>query len=273
MTIKTNIKKKLTVGVPFYIESNPEHLKLAIDSTLNQTLLPDSIHLIQDGPITEELELLVKKYSKKYSNIEVLSLPKKGLPYALNQSILKSKTKYYARMDADDISFETRFEKQVNYLETNFDVDIVGGWVVEFKDSHKKETGYLNKRPNNKKKIVEYFHYMSPLIHPTVIFRVEVFKKIGFYNEKFYTGQDLELWGRALRAKVNMSNIQEPLLYLRVQGRQERRSHLLAVKRQIKARYSYNTLSIRLNILKLASIFFRLLPEKIKIWCYRNLRK
>ena len=113
---------------------------------------------------------------------------------------------------------------------------------------------------------------MNPLVHPTVVFRVSVFDKIGLYDEKFYTDQDLELWSRALKNKVGISNIQKPLLYFRIEGRQKRRSKFSAIKRQIIARYSYNTLSMKLNILKIASILFRLLPEKIRLWGYKNIR-
>ena len=44
-----------TVGIPFYIKSNPTDLKKAIDSILNQTLTPNKIHLIQDGPINDNI--------------------------------------------------------------------------------------------------------------------------------------------------------------------------------------------------------------------------
>tara|TARA_B100001750_G_scaffold240630_1_gene250732 strand:- start:484 stop:1299 length:816 start_codon:yes stop_codon:yes gene_type:complete len=266
-------KNLITVGIPFYSKTNPAHLREAIDSILTQSLLPSKIHLIQDGPIPKEIETLIKKYQKEVPDLFLLlSLEKKGLPHALNKSISKCKTKYYARMDSDDIAFKERLEKQVAYLEKETDIDILGGWSVEFKGNNNKEDGFINKRPNDSKRINEYFHYMNPLIHPTVIFRVEVFEKIGLYNERFYSDQDLELWGRALKNKIKISNLQESLLYFRIDGRQKRRSKFSAIRRQIIARYSYNTLSIRLNVLKLSSIFFRLLPKRIRLWSYKNIR-
>ena len=104
------------------------------------------------------------------------------------------------------------------------------------------------------------------------MFRVDVFKTIGYYNENLNSDQDLELWGRAIQSGIKIGNIQKPLLYFRTEGRQKRRSKFSAIKRQIIARYSYNTLSVKLNILKIVSILFRLLPEKIRLWGYKNIR-
>ena len=268
--IKNNL---VTVGIPFYSKTNPNYFRDAIDSILNQSMIPDRLHLIQDGFISNKLSKIIQNYKASYPNlIEIIVLDKRGLPYALNDSISRADTKYYARMDSDDIAFSDRLDKQIKYLEKNQDVGILGAWSIEFEDSERKESGFVNKRPNTKREIENYFHYMNPLIHPTVVFRLDVFKKIGFYNESFLTDQDLELWSRALKNNINIRNLQEPLLYFRIEGRQKRRSKLSAIKRQIIARYSYNTISIKLNILKIASIFFRLLPEKIRLWGYKHIR-
>jgi len=263
----------ITIGVPFYSKSNPKHFDLAINSIIYQTLLPNKIHLIQDGPINQDLNNIIEKYISKYKDwIKLIVLPKKGLPYALNQSIKITKTKYYARMDADDICLNNRLETQFNYLEKNKKVEILGSWAYEFEKYHNKKNLYINKVPNNIDKMKEYFHYRNPLVHSSVIFRVKVFKKIGLYNETMYTDQDLELWSRALKHNIDISNIQEPLIYFRTMGRLKKRSQFSAIKRQIKIRYSYNTSSFKLNILKLGSIMLRVMPIKVIEWSYKNLR-
>ena len=263
----------ITVGIPFYSKTNPRYFVESVDSILKQTFQPLKIHLIQDGPISDDLTRIIKKYKNNYRSLfEIIVLDKKGLPYALNQSIYQTTTKYYARMDSDDIAFKTRLEEQVSYLEKNIDIDILGSWAKEFDQSINEEKYFINRKPIEKSRIVEYFHYMNPLIHPTVVFRMSVFDKIGFYNEKFYNAQDLELWARALKYRVGISNIQKPLLYFRIEGRQKKRSSYSAIKRQIIARYSYNTISIKLNILKIVAIIFRLLPEKFRLWGYKHIR-
>ena len=266
-----NIKKNsITVGIPFYKKTNAKYFEIAIQSIINQTFPADNIHLIQDGEVDGLLTKLVKKY-EAYANIKLIVLPKKGLPYALNQSIKQSETEYYARMDADDISVKNRFESQINFFQKNIDIDILGTWAYEF-ESNNNESLYINKTPIESDGIERYVHYRNPLVHPSVMFKISVFDKIGYYNEKMYTDQDLELWGRALKNKMNISNIDKPLLYLRTEGRLIRRSQFSAIKRQVKIRYSYNTCSFKLNVLKLAAIILRILPNSISGWCYRNLR-
>ena len=268
-----NINNHITVGIPFYNKSKSKDLDLAIQSIVDQTLQPRKIHLIQDGEITDSIKTVINKYLNKFPNMfDLLVLPKKGLPYALNKSIKLCKTKYYARMDSDDISAKNRFEVQLNYLKKNPSVDILGSWAYEFEKNYKEKKLHINKTPNDNKLIKEYFHYRNPLVHSSVIFRIKLFKKIGFYNEMMLTDQDLELWGRALKNNIIISNIQIPLVYLRTKNRLLRRSQLSAIKRQVLIRYSYNTSSFKLNVLKLASIMLRLLPLKIREWSYKYLR-
>ncbi len=262
----------VTVGIPFTNDTNLEYLKNSIDSIINQTLRIDCIHLIQDGPINNDLYSLIKTYENACSNIKVLVFPKKGLPYVLNKSIQSSDTKYYARMDSDDIAYLTRIEKQIEYLEKNSKIDILGAWSKEFDDKSNLEDGFINKRPMSYSDIKEYFHYRSAFIHPTVVFRLKLFNKIGYYNEKFLTAQDIEFSARAFKNNIIISNLQEPLLYYRVDGLQARRSDFSAIKRQIIAKYSYNTLSLKFNFLKILSILFRFLPVYIRKWSYNKLR-
>ena len=268
-------KNTLTVGIPFHIKSNPKYFELAIKSVIDQTISPNEVHLIQDGNINDSLLEVINKYKNEHPElIKLLVLPKKGLPYALNQSIKRTKTEFYARMDSDDISIKNRFEIQIEFFKKNKNLEILGTWAYEFENDYSNNSKlYINKTPIKKKEIENYVHYRNPLVHPSIMFRMSVFDKIGYYNEKMYTDQDLEFWGRALKSKINISNIQTPLIFLRIENRLIRRSQISAIKRQILIRYSYNTSSFKLNVLKLVSIILRVLPIKIRDWCYRNLRR
>ncbi|OUW11133.1 MAG: hypothetical protein CBD26_03010 [Candidatus Pelagibacter sp. TMED166] len=263
-----------TVGIPFYIKSNPHQFKEAIDSVLNQTLLPKKIHLIQDGPINNSIKRVLDQYKSHKSNLFILlKLKKCGLPRALNESIKSCNTKFYARMDADDICFPDRFEKQISYFKNHLNTEILGTWAYEFENELTINRMFLNRTPLNKIDIKNIIHYRNPLIHSSVMFKVDSIVKVGMYNEYMYTDQDLELWNRCINDNIVISNIQEPLIYLRVIDRLKRRSKWSAIKRQIIIRYSHNTSSLKLNFLKLASIVIRIMPFFIRKWAYKNLRK
>ena len=268
-SLKTPI---LTVGIPFYNATDPNQLRLAIDSIINQTLPADEIHLIQDGNVGDKLEALVTEYQKKHTIVKIIKINQnQGLPYALNLSILKTSTRYYARMDADDISHPERFKKQIEFLENNPEISILGTWVEEFSDAN-QNSKVLRKMPTDLSKIKDLLHYRNPIIHPSVMFRHNVFAKIGLYDTSFLTAQDLELWSRALKTNVGITNLPEVLLYYRVSEIISKHSSWKRVIRQAKARYGYHTISPRLNFLKVAILLFHLLPYSIREWGHKNLR-
>ncbi|SNS43509.1 Glycosyl transferase family 2 [Anaerovirgula multivorans] len=265
----------ITVGIPFYKNSKKNELKLAIDSILNQTLLPYEIHLIQDGPVTKEIEEVVRYYVNTLKEVKIkhILIPQNvGLAQALNISILATNTCYYARMDADDISHPERFKKQYDFLEVNRNVHILGTWEVLFQDELNYTKGFLKKVPTTEKEIHNFFHYRSPFVHASVMFRTIIFSKIGLYNISTKKIEDYELWARVLKNKVGVANIPETLYFMRYTEAMERRFGFDAFLKRLKIQYSYNTPSPKLNLLKIASLVFFLLPNSIKRWGYNNLR-
>jgi len=262
----------VTVGIPFYSGTEPHHFVDAIGSIQEQTYGPKKIHLIQDGSVSEKIQKVVRQKEQEDERIEHLQLGgKKGLSYALNCSILRSGTSFYARMDADDISHPERLEKQVRFFNLNPKVEILGTWAREFSSDPEEEDTFLKKVPTEQKEMEDILHYRSPFIHPSVMFRRKVFAKIGLYPSQEQV-EDLCLWSRAFKKGTRTANIAEPLLYFRFQGVVERRSSLGRIRREGKMRFGYGTLSPTLNALKVSSLLVRIFPERIQEWVYSELR-
>lgn len=263
----------VTAGIPFHGGIAAAHLRLAIDSILNQTVPAQQIHLIQDGPVSSELSKLAAAYAAAHPNVSYLLIPcNSGLPHALNLSILAAPTRYYARMDADDLAYPERLARQLEFLEQHPEIDILGTWAVEFTGDHFSGGGTLKKMPTDRPGIAAMFHSRDPFIHPSVVFRRSVFARIGLYDTAFLTNQDTELWARALKKKVGVANLPEPLLYFRAEGMIKKRAGFKAVLRLVRARYRFHTWSPRYNLLKVAALLFRFLPHSVQAWGYRNLR-
>lgn len=263
----------LTVGIPIYSGNKPAELRQSIHSVINQRLMPDELHLVQDGPIGVELASVISEFSNSSVLLKHLVIPENsGLSNALNISILNTSSEFYARMDADDISHPDRFQKQVTYLNDHPEVEILGTWVKEFENDYLGELGFVKKLPITQTDIHSFFHYRNPLAHPTVMFRRGVFAQIGLYDISFRSDGDLELWGRALNHGVIIHNLPEILLYYRSTGAMFRRAQFDMIIQQFRARYRYNTLSPKLNLLKFFSIAFRILPKSLQMWGYQNLR-
>jgi glycosyltransferase involved in cell wall biosynthesis len=202
----------LTTGIPFHNGVDPQYLKSSIDSILDQTVLPEKIHLLQDGPISDEL----KNIRDQYSNHQLIDYYKFeeniGLTRVLNYSINKTETTYYARMDADDIAYPDRFLKQVQFLEENSGVDIVGSWAIDIDEQGKKVS--TRRVPTDHQDIVKYI-WTNPMLHPSVMFKKASIQRVGMYNEDMRKRQDYELWFRCVKEGLQFKNIKEPLIKYR----------------------------------------------------------
>jgi len=263
----------LTVGIPFYAGSQPDDLKIAIDSILNQTYPPQCLHLVQDGPVPDAVARVVADYVAGDARIVHLPVEKNmGLAYCLNYSILQCATRYYGRMDADDYSAPTRLEKEVGYLEEHPDIDIVSTWAYEYDSRPDEADLLLKKTPLNYAEIVSTFHYRVPLIHASVVYRRTVFANIGLYSPYYRFDEDNDMWGRALTRKVGIANIPEPLYYIGTHGQMARRANFRAVWEEAYNKLKIPTCSLKLNVLKLASIAYRLLPAGVQKMIYKRLR-
>lgn len=117
-----------------YEKENPKYLDVALNSIINQTILPNEIVIVKDGKLTDDLDSIINKYSKKYSDLfKIISLKENiGLGKALSIGILSCKYDLIARMDSDDICKEDRFEKQINLYRDNRNIDLVGSYISEF---------------------------------------------------------------------------------------------------------------------------------------------
>lgn len=266
------VSPKITVGIPYHSGSDSKHLKTCIDSILEQSILPERIILIQNGHVEGELKSLALRTQSDKVKIDHLTVMKQGLPAALNASLKITTTEYYARMDSDDIAFPQRLEQQLRFMEQNPEISILGGWAKEFSSKSGLQASVEKRTPTDKKLIVEWFHYRNPLIHSTVMFRMSVFKKMGYYDEEYRTDQDLQLWGRAIKSSIGIANLREFLIYFRTDNMLKKRSAFDAIWRQVKARYSVRTYSPKLNVLKILALSFRLLPKKLRGLGYKHLR-
>ncbi len=200
-----------SVLMSVYHKDNPQWLKQAIDSVLNNTVKPNQIVLVVDGQISNELEQVITEYK---DSLDILRLEKNsGLGIALQQGLLKCKYPLVARMDSDDISLSNRFELQLKEFENNPNLTIVGGYIQEF-DSQTNEKTSIRKVPLLDNQIKQYIKTRSPFNHPTVMFKKEDILKVGNY-QTFYQMEDYYLWARLVKANYQMKNIPEILLNFR----------------------------------------------------------
>ena len=159
-----------SVLLSLYAKESPTFLASSLDSIFHQTLLPDEIILVKDGPLTVELDAIVSDYAARYPILKVIPLPQnQGLGKALNEGLKHCSYDIVARMDTDDISKPDRFEKQIAVFRKHPELDLVGAWIDEFEEDihHVIST---RKLPERHEDVMSYATRRNPINHPVVMF-------------------------------------------------------------------------------------------------------
>lgn len=203
-----------SVLMSLYYKERPEYLRQSFDSVFNQSVIPDEVVLVEDGPLTPELDAVVEEYAARHKELKVVPLPVNGgLGNALNEGLKHCSHELIARMDTDDICFPNRFEQQVNFMEEHPTVDIISSWLEEF-EGDVSQVKSIKRVPGTHGEIAQYIKSRNPLNHPAVMFRKSAVEKSGSYQH-FPLFEDYYLWARMMKDGATFANIQEPLLHFR----------------------------------------------------------
>lgn len=202
-----------SVLMSVYKKEHPEYLDEALKSVFAQTLMPDEVLLIEDGPLTEELERVIAEYSRQYPTLRTYRFKENvQLGRALAKGVELCSNELVARMDTDDIAVPDRFEKQYRYMQEHPEVCACGGWLEEFNDAGTYSK--IKRMPESDAELMKYARYRNPLNHMTVMFRRGTVLSAGNY-EHFPLLEDYHLWNRMLAAGGEFYNLPCVLVRMR----------------------------------------------------------
>lgn len=222
-TVDQNIPL-VTIGIPVY--NAEKFLDSALKSVLSQTYTNFELIITDDGS-TDNSVKCVEKF--RDPRIILLSDGKnKGISYRLNQQISLANGKYFIRMDADDIMFKDRVEKQVAFLENNPDVDVIGSSAVIIDD----ENHIIGLRNSSPPLTYEEALKTGAFIHPTVAGKTAWFSKFS-YKEDLIGAEDFDLWLTSHQSSV-FKTLHEPLLFYRDPLTFKLATYLFRLKQQRK---------------------------------------
>lgn len=264
-----------SVLMSVYYKEKAEYLKRAFKSILDdQTVKPNEVVVVKDGPLGESLDKIIKLYEKEYPGIiKVVALDENvGLGEALRIGLLNCSNEIVARMDSDDISLPTRFEKQLKIINEK-EVDVVGNWILGIEEDE-ENIKYLKKFPENHKDICKFAKKRSPTPHASSMFKKSGILEAGGYIS-FLNFEDYYLWVRLIVSGKIFYNIQEPLYKMRMDDEMfERRGGWSYYKREIKLHYTFYKMGFInfYEFLRNSSIraIVRLVPNKLRKWFYAN---
>ena len=200
-------KVKVSVVMAAFNEENV--IQKAITSICMQSFDNWELIVIDDGS-TDDTVSIANSLAERNSRIVVLKNDKNiGLAASLNKGVSLSHGEYIARMDADDVSLPDRLKLQIDYMDNNLDVTVLGGGAV-YQDMKGVELGEVM-MPETHEAIIAWMLRSSPFIHPTVMARRSFFEKTGGYNESLKRAQDYDLWFRG-REIGRYYNLQVPII-------------------------------------------------------------
>lgn len=184
----------------------------AIDSLYSQTYTNFKLVLCDDAS-TDITYSIAKDYADRYPNIILIKNEKNlKLATSLNRCLEFADTEYIARMDGDDISLPTRFEKQIDFLDNNPEFAIVSSPMIYFDETGDWGEGKANATPG-----LESFKNGAPHSHAPCMIRTKVMKEVEGYtvSPKLERGQDYYLFFKIYKAGYRGFNIQEALYKMR----------------------------------------------------------
>lgn len=265
----------LSVLMSVYEKENPEYFKMAMDSIIQQSRMPDEIVLIQDGPVTEKLNTLINHYESTILCLRVYRMKKNvGLGQALAKGVQLSSNELIARMDTDDIAVFDRLEKQYEYMMKHPEISVTAGYMEEFcdddSDYHKVKT-----MPIQMSDIVQYAKYRNPMNHMTVMFRRSKVLEAGNYRHFPYL-EDYDLWCRMI-AKGNLFyNFPEVLVKARTnKNLYGRRGGISYCRQYLKLRKEQRKEKLlnfkEYHIARILTMGITLLPSSIRKFVYQKI--
>lgn len=269
---------RFSVLLSLYYKENPIFLRESLHSVFGQTLQPDEVILVEDGPLTPALYEVVEEFAGRYSTIKRIVLEKnRGLGNALSEGLKHCSCDLVARMDTDDICKPERFARQLAFIESHPEISVVGAWIDEFQETISNVTS-TRKLPQNPQEIRLFGKKRNPMNHPVTMFRKQAVEAAGGYLP-FPLFEDYYLWVRMMLNGSKMYNIPESLLYFRFSPEM--------CKRRGGWKYAYVEMRFQRQLQKLGYIGIlmmmtnicirlvtRLVPNSLRGWIYKKfLRK
>jgi glycosyltransferase involved in cell wall biosynthesis len=215
-----------TTSVVMSVYNAVPTLREAVDSILGQTYTDFEFIIVDDGSEDKSGDLLDEYHDERI--VRHRFEKNGGLTRAVNYGIEHARGKFIARMDADDISYPSRLEKEIGLIDSYEGLGLVSCWYRLIFDD---QPAQVITPPLSDAELKQMLFYRDPFCHPAVVFRRELWEKLGgFVVDRYYPAEDWELWLRMAEIS-RLGMVPEVLLDYRVWPQSVsvyRRKHQLA---------------------------------------------
>ena len=267
---------KFSVSMCVYGGDNAKDFDEALESVFNQTLIPNQVVLVVDGPIPNDIDQVINNYENQYDFFEVYRLKEnQGHGNARRFGFSKCNYDYVAIADADDINVKDRFEIQMDYFKKNPTLSAISSGCYHFVNSI---DNVLNEEilPQTDSEIKSFLKKRCPLCQPSVILRKEDVDKAGGYLD-WYHAEDYYLWIRMFLNGATFANSEKSLVYMRTDPDQVNRrggyKYYKSMQTLFKYMFNNDVIDYKTYLFNVSSRFVMqvLMPSKLRAFVRKKM--
>ena len=193
-----------------YAKDKADLFEKALQSIFNNTLQPDHIVLVIDGPLNDELENIISKH-QTHDKLKVVRLGvNQGLANALNAGLQHIQTEWVSRADSDDFNLPDRFLQTYNHVVNHPDIDIISSHILEVDSSGSPIAE--RRLPEHDQDIKKFALSRNPFNHMATSYRLSLVKRCGGYP-LVHLKEDYALWCHMFQFGAKGYNLQSVQVY------------------------------------------------------------
>lgn len=213
-----NLNHKPLVSVVIPVYNGEKYIEETIKSILNQTYPNFELILVNDCS-PDNSHLILHKYEKLDKRVKNVKNQKNiGISSTINNGITHARGKYLAMSDQDDISYPTRFEKEVGFLESHEDFGMVGSCFDNIDDKGNIINSF--DPPLNETDFYWWMIFSSPVCAPSVMVRMSCLRENNIeFRSEFDLTQDYDVWSRLCKVSKGI-NLKDKLTGYRLHSEQ-----------------------------------------------------
>ncbi|AOC94699.1 Putative teichuronic acid biosynthesis glycosyltransferase TuaG [Flavobacterium anhuiense] len=246
----------VSILTPTY--NTEKFIRATLESVQNQTYQNWEMILVDDAS-TDKTVSIIEEFAQNDSRVKLFKLPEnRGNGFARNAALEKATGKYIAYLDADDLWFSEKLEKQIQFLKMNNQP-----FTFSYYDSIDEEGNNLSRRVESPNpltyKELFFCNYVGNL---TAIYDADYFGKIIL--ETTQKRQDWRIWLTILKQIKIAKPVPEPLAFYRIRKNSVSSSKFKLIKHNFGVYREFHGYNLVFSVLLMMRFLFTQLIIKRK---------
>ena len=198
------------VSVLMPLHNCEKTLRRSLDSVYEQDFTDFEVVAVLNN-CTDGTESILREYTSYPQKLKVLYCTIPGIVPTLNTGIPHCEGEFIARQDGDDKWYPEKLKKQVEFLDNNPRIDIVGTQMRQVNESGNPINASLVHPTDDLEIKSKLLSGNNSIVHPTVVFRKEIFLRAGTYDGHYRFAEDYHFWLKCCKW-YHFANLDEVLL-------------------------------------------------------------